>query len=244
MVVTAVSMSLAGGADRKAVADLLAELVNRLPHWPVDSGAKQSLESFNAAASLLQYWATESEFLDQSATPRALPIAGRGASFASLVRKSGGFKSAAAALEMLERHGAVHREGKTVRLLSRALVANWETAEARERAFSLGAASLKTFARNLSDRPHSEKRYERSVTSLKFPVAAREALRGHLKLHSEALLVYIDQLMKNYEQAAEARGEATEAVAFELIELDLPAYGTADMTQRRGRDLKRKQRGA
>ncbi len=240
MVATAISMSLAGGAERKAVAELLAELVDRLPHWPVDSTAKQSLESFNAAASLLQYWATEAEFLDETATPRALPLSGRGASFASLVRKSGGFRSAAAALDMLERHGAVHREGKTVRLLTRALVANWETAEARERAFSLCAASLKTFARNLSDRPHAQKRYERSVTSLKFPVAAREALRGHLKLHSEALLVYIDQLMKNYEQSAGARGDATEAIAFELIELDLPAAGAAAPKTRRIRPKTRR----
>ena len=152
MILAAVAMSLAGGADRKAIAELLAEITAALPKWPADTDAKQALDSFHAAASLLQYWVTESEFLDASGKPRVLPISGRGVSFATLVRKSGGFKRADAALELLERHGAVHREDDKVHLDSRVLVTDWESAEARQRALSLSAASLKTFAWNIADR--------------------------------------------------------------------------------------------
>jgi hypothetical protein len=239
MIVAAISMSLAGGASRASVTDLLADLGSWVRQLPSDETAQHALDSFNAASRLLQYWATEGDFLDASATPRVLSLAGRSVSFATLVRRAGGFATPAAALEVLERHGAVRREGRSVRLLSRTLIANWQTSEARERALAFCAAALRTFSRNVSDRPMSEKRYERTVLSSRFPVGSRAALREHLKLHSEALLVYIDQLMKTYEQAAEARGDATEPIGFGLIELDFSGPQERSPSPRRTQAKKR-----
>jgi len=233
-------MSLAGGADRKAVAELFAEITAALPKWPADTGAKQALDSFHAAASLLQYWSTESAFLDDSGTPRVLPVSGRGVSFATLVRKSGGFKRASAALKLLERHGAVHREGAKVHLDSRVLVTDWETAEARQRAFSLSAASLKTFAWNIADRPQIDKLYDRSAISLKFPVAARAALHGTIRKQCNTLLEGIDQVMKMHEESGASRGGPTEAVALWVVELNLPASGPSGSRPRRRERVARK----
>lgn len=244
MILAAVAMSLAGGVDRQAIAELLAEITAALPEWSADTGAKQALDSFHAAASLLQYWSTESEFLDDSGTPRVLPVSGRGVSFATLVRKSGGFKRAAAALKLLERHGAVHRDGEKVHLDSRVLVTDWETAEARQRALSLCAASLKTFAWNIADRPQIDKLYERSAISLKFPAAARAALHGTIRKQSDKLLEGIDQVMKMHEESGESRGGPTEAVALWVVELNLPASGSGSVRSRREKRVARKRAGA
>jgi hypothetical protein len=221
------SMALAGGADPQDVARLFLGLAESVRLEPRADITPETLESVHAASQLTQCWSTESEFLDTSGKPKALPVSGRKASFAALVRRTGGFRNSREALTALERHRAARSDGKTVTLLSRTVITNAATPEARARAWMSSLGHLTTITQNVSDRPHEEKLPERTVTSLRFPVSALPALRAAVEEQGDVFLRFLDQLMKEHEDQASSRGEPTEAVGVGFWQFRVPVFPEA-----------------
>jgi hypothetical protein len=241
---SAVSLALASGLDPEAVGEIVGDVEEWLQRQPRARVAKRSPGILHAASELTQNWCTESEFLDDQGRPRILPMKGRKSSFSALVRRTGVFKTASDGLEALVRHGAAESDGKVVKLLSRTVIANSATPEARARAWMSSVAHLNTLSFNFSDRPKAEKKPERTAVNFRFPVSAIPALRDTAEAHGEAFLVFLDQYMKEHEDRAAERGEPTQGVGVGFWQFDLPTlhadtYGRAP---RRPKTRKAKQR--
>lgn len=220
----AVALATAAGASRDTLATVLATVGDAArASAPEHAPAETSREALLAAQRLIQAWATEPEFLDASGTPRRLALSGRGASFAALVRHTGGFARPAAALEVLERHAVVRREKGRVQLLSRTILMNARSRETWEWSLTAGTAALKTLTGNLTQGPDSAqpKRFERMVNSDRFPRTQRDALRRLFTPHADEFLKFLDQQFKNFEEG-EAGDSASDAVGLWVVELDLP----------------------
>ena len=222
VVQAATGMALAGGSDPADISQLFLDLSAWASQQHGEDVTSQSLAIIHAAAGLTQCWSADSEFLDARGQPNVLPLKGRRRSFAVLVRRAGGFSNASKALAVLMRHKAAASDGATVTLLSRTVIAHWATPEARARAWMASVAHLNTLNLNLSDRPQSEKRPERTVVSLRFPVKAMPVLRKAVEAQGEAFLVFLDQLMKELEERAIERGEATVGVGVGFWQFDVP----------------------
>ena len=223
LVRSAVSIALAGGANPAAVAGILTELSAWSEDQPWEPATASSLSVVHATTRLTQIWSSEAEYLDDRGVPLPLPISGRKHSFTRLAKAAGGFKNTREALDLLQRYGTVTFDGANVTLLSRAVIPHWTSPEARARAWALSAGHLDTLARNLSDRPKSEKRVERAAHSANFPVSARQSFRDVVQAQADAFLVLTDQLMKTYEERAATRGEPTESIAITITEIDMPS---------------------
>jgi hypothetical protein len=219
---SAVSLALASGLDPEEVGGILSEVEEWLQRQSRSRVADRSVGILHAASELTQYWCTESEFLDDNGRPRILPMKGKKGSFSALVRGTGTFKTASGGLEALVRHGAAESDGKVVKLLSRTVIANSATPEARARAWMSSVAHLNTLIFNFADRPKAEKKPERTAVNLRFPVSAIPALRDTAEAHGEAFLVFLDQYMKEHEDRAAERGEPTQGVGVGFWQFDLP----------------------
>ena len=233
----ATGMALAGGSDPAEISRLFIELSEWARHQRLEDITSKSLEHLHAAAGLTQCWSADAEFLDERGQPRVLALKGRRSSFSALVRRAGGFVNANKALAVLVRHGAAASDGSSVTLLSRTVMAHWATPEARARAWMASVAHLNTLNHNLSDRPKSEKLPERTVVGLRFPVNAMPILREAVEAQGEAFLVFLDQLMKEHEERATERGEATVGVGVGFWQFDVPTVANpkASVRSRRKR---------
>ena len=197
---SAVSLAFASGLSPDEVSDIVADVeAGRAASRA--SAADESAGTLHAAGELTQHWSTEAEFLDNG-HPRVLPLKGRKGSFAALARRTGAFKNATEALELLTRHGAAESDGKTVKLKTRIVIANWATPEARARAWMSAVAHLNTLNLNASDRPKYEKRPERTAINMDFPASAMPALRDKVEEHGDAFLLVLDQFMREHAELA------------------------------------------
>ena len=218
---SAVSLAFASGLSPEEVGDIVADLERWARNQPQASAADQSAGALHAVGELTQHWSTEAEFLDNG-HPRVLPLRGRKGSFAALARRTGAFKNAAEALELLVRHGAAASDGKTVELKTRIVIANWATPEARARAWMSAVALLNTLNLNASDRTKYEKRPERTAINMDFPASAMRALRDKVEEHGDVFLLVLDHFMREHAELAKARGEPTKAVGVGFMEFDVP----------------------
>ncbi|MGC8810507.1 MAG: DUF6502 family protein [bacterium] len=107
-------VSILTGLTRKEV-----KKVRELKH-PEDQA---SMERYNRAARVIAAWQREAEFLESHGQPKALPMAGEGATFTELVRRFSGDVPARAIKDELLRVGAVEElpDGR-LRLLARAYI--------------------------------------------------------------------------------------------------------------------------
>ncbi|MGB9700687.1 MAG: DUF6502 family protein [Thermodesulfobacteriota bacterium] len=107
-------VSILTGLTRKEV-----KKVRELKH-PEDQA---SMERYNRAARVIAAWQREAEFLEPHGQPKALPMAGEGATFTELVRRFSGDVPARAIKDELLRVGAVEElpDGR-LRLLARAYI--------------------------------------------------------------------------------------------------------------------------
>lgn len=222
-----VSLAFASGLCPEEVGDMVADLESWARNQPRASAADQPAGALHAAGELTQHWSTEAEFLDNG-RPRVLPLRGRTGSFAALVRRTGTFKNVAEALDVLTRHQAVASDGKAVKLLSRIVIANWATPEARARAWMSAVAHLNTLNLNSSDRPKYEKRPERTATNMDFPTSALPALRDKVEEHGDAFLLVLDRFMREHAERAKERGEPTRAVGVGFMQFDVPRLAQDD----------------
>jgi len=219
---SAVSLAFASGLGPEEVSAIVGEVDAWSRRQPRISATEGSARALQAAAELTQHWSTDAEFLDAEGNPRILPLKGRMGSFEALRRRSGAFKTSAEALDVLARHGAAETDGKGVKLLSRIVIANWATPEARARAWMSCVAHLTTLNLNSSDRPKYEKRPERTAINRDFPVSALPALWDKVEEHGDAFLLVLDQFMREHAERARVRGEPTQAVGVGFMQFDVP----------------------
>ena len=78
-----------------------------------------ALADYSPVARVVNGWLADSQFLDASGNPKPLRIAGRGSSFARLVKKYGGDIPPRAILDELRRVGTVADDEKNLRLVLR-----------------------------------------------------------------------------------------------------------------------------
>lgn len=219
---SAVSLAFASGLSPDEVSDIVGDVEKwsrRQPRVAVTGGWAGTV---HAAGELTQRWSTDTEFLDNEGHPRILPLKGRKGSFAALARRTGAFKNTAEALEVVTRHGAAESDGKTVKLKTRIVIADWTTPEARARAWMSAVSHLNTLNLNASDRPKDEKRPERMALNMDFPTSVLPALRKKVEEHGDAFLLLLDQFMREHAERARERGEPTQAIGIGFTMFDVP----------------------
>lgn len=153
---------------------------------------QEATDRYNRAARVLTGWLRDKEFHDKTGAPAALPVEGKNASFAELVRRYSGDLLVRAMLDELLRVGAVHRtkDGR-IRLKARFYV---PVQSETDKIHILGtdtADLIATIAHNLN--PQAPPRYQRKVMYDNVPVEAVKEFQQLSSARAQTFLEDVDR---------------------------------------------------
>lgn len=157
------------------------------------------------ASLLLSAWHHDPEFIDKKGKPRALPMDGEEASFASLVKRCGGADvQPTTLLKELIAAGCVKRQadGRLKVLLRDYIPHNMNVQMVR--LWATGLADIgTTSAHNLTRNPAREPpRFERAAVSDRVPVASMKEFRAFVEQEGQAFLEKIDAWLTAHQVVA------------------------------------------
>ncbi len=154
----------------------------------------------NRATRVLSGWYQDPDFAGRDGQPAALPLDGRGASFAALVRRYSGDIPPRALLDELKRMGAIAFDDLgRVHALSRSYVPQVGDVEGLR---ILGAALhdlTATIDYNLRREPNAPARYQRTLTAERMPRKAIPVLRRLVAERAQRFLESLDDWLSAHE---------------------------------------------
>ena len=165
--------------------------VRRIRTTP-DVEDQEATDRYNRAARVITGWVRDKAFHDRAGAPLALPIEGKTASFAELVRRYSGDLLVRAMLDELLRVGAVRRtkDGR-IRLQSRFYVPEQSETEKLHILGTDTADLIATIAHNLNRQ--AALRFQRKVMYDNVPVEAVQEFQRLSATRAQAFLEHIDR---------------------------------------------------
>ncbi len=166
----------------------------------LEADAAEVEDRHNRAARVVSGWVRDRRFADAQGAPAALPVEGRTASFARLVKEYSGDVPARAILDELLNVGAVEqlRDGR-IRLLTRAYIPSASKADKLNILGSDVANFIRTIDHNVHDTA-SEPWFQRKVVYDNLPTEAARDLRALTAEQAQALLEKIDQWLATHDR--------------------------------------------
>jgi len=177
------------------------------------------------AALVLSAWHLDPDFLDASGSPKALPLEGDGASFASLVRRCGGGDIGTSALQReLRSVGAIGElaDGRLVPLMRNYMLQVMDEQLIRMWGSVLADVAM-TYVHNLTRAARTPARFERAALNDGVARSALPEFRKFLDAEGQAFLERVDAWLTAHEVKA---GEGTEGA--ERIRLGVGVYHIQD----------------
>lgn len=166
-------------------------------------------ERYNRAARVIAAWRRESGFRDAKGEPMPLPMAGPGATFSKLVKRSSGDVPARAILDELLRVGAVEqRKDGRLRLLSRAYIPERSAADKLQILGTDVELLITTIGHNLKP-DSSGPLLQRKVLYDNLPDEALPAFRKLSEKSAQALLERLDRWLSQRDRDVTPSVEGT-----------------------------------
>ncbi|RMF97703.1 MAG: hypothetical protein D6727_04960 [Gammaproteobacteria bacterium] len=165
------------------------------------------LDNMNAATRVLTGWHLDPDFQDRHARPLDLPVAGEGASFATLVQRYGRDIAAVTLLRELQRNEAVEElaDGR-LRVRKRYFMPSPLDPAAVLRAGSVLRDLAMTIEYNLACEPGEPTRFEGRASNDHMTIADEKAFRAFLEREGQAFLERVDEWLSLHEASpSEAR---------------------------------------
>lgn len=166
-------------------------------------------ERYNRAARVIAAWRRERGFRDAKGEPMPLPMAGPGATFSKLVKRSSGDVPARAILDELLRVGAVEqRKDGRLRLLSRAYIPERSAADKLQILGTDVELLITTIGHNLKP-DSSGPLLQRKVLYDNLPDEALPAFRKLSEKNAQALLERLDRWLSQRDRDVTPSVEGT-----------------------------------
>ena len=190
-----------------ALTGLTRKEVSRLQ----DSGAADVMleqARYNRAIRVISGWRNDSHYHDTSGSPAVLPLEGKGATFASLVREYSGDIPTVAMLSMLQESGSVTLSSQEVRLVRNAYVPGRDAADKIEILGVDVCELVSTIDHNLVAAPDNL-RFQRKVAYDNVDPDAVAKLRKFSFKKAQALLEQLDRQFAAHEleEGSEQQGK-------------------------------------
>jgi hypothetical protein len=176
--------------------------------------AASSLEHGHA----ISHWYSDPDYLDANGLPKALPLRGD-PSITQLVTRHMPQADPAAVLATLRRLGALSKEGRRFRPVSRHVLMGRQREEKISLLVYVLGGMLRTIEHNASCGPH-ERLPDRIAINPRFPVRHLPAYYVRLRKHSTELLRHADASM--YSKARRVRREPTTQLGVIIMALEDP----------------------
>lgn len=170
------------------------------------------IERFNRAARVVAGWVRDHRFTDEEGDPAILDYDGEGNSFSRLVASYSGDVPQRAVLDELKNAGVIERDGKKVKLLSRAYV---PVSDANEKLAILGtdvSFLIDTIDHNIYQtdaRPY----FQRKVYYDNLPREVIPKLQAMTRDHGQKLIEVLDQWMSQHDRDRNTQSEGTGRIA-------------------------------
>jgi hypothetical protein len=163
---------------------------------------------YNRAIRVISGWRNDSHYHDASGKPATLPLEGKGATFASLVRGYSGDIPTMAMLSMLQESGSVSLSSQKVRLVRNAYVPGRDATDMIEILGVDVCELVSTIDHNLVSVP-DDLRFQRKVAYDNIAPAAVAGLRKMSYKKAQALLEQLDRQFsaRELEEGSEQKGK-------------------------------------
>lgn len=160
---------------------------------------RRSLSYRNLQAEVLNYWYTNSKYLDKTGRPRALPFSGAGRSFSSLVRQISADMPVRAILRELQRSGSVKQTtGRRLVPTRREFVPDSVTDKAIE-GLQYGLRRLaETVCYNSQAENRGASRFQRIVHTDQIPISEINLVRDSLTAILTGFATKIDDYLTSF----------------------------------------------
>lgn len=193
-------VALLTGLSRRDVRRIQGEVSAPLP--------KVAEQALNHASRVLTGWHLDTLFLEPDGTPRVLPAAGDGPSFADLLRRYAGDIPATALVKEMIKSGCMERlDDGSYRALRRYYMPRQMDGQAVERAGSVLADLATTIEHNLSRDAGEPTRFEGRAQNRRIDPRALPAFRAFLEREGQRFLETVDEWLAAHEVPAHAEGD-------------------------------------